>query len=554
MASDTGTKRFKALRRIWAHSVKRLRPNLFSRLNLIIIGINFAALTILVIGIFAITENRRGLVDAKIESLHAQADIIVNVIAETAVQGVPQPRMDSEIAREVLSRLYVPEETRALIYDRHGILVADSHLIAGRVGIETLPPLEDEARMDGAQSGWWSNTTRRLRALVLSPQQRQGLARTIRDEVELALTSGEVVSGVRHGDEGERVVSVTLPIQPVQAVVGAVVYESYDLDTLIATERRAILPYIIFAAIVSLALAIWLTVYIGGPVRRLADAARMARLAGGGRVAMPRMPGRKDEIGDLARAYAAMTDTLYDRLDAIESFAADVSHEIKNPLTSIRSAAEVLPKAKDDERRDRLIKVIQHDVHRLDRLITDISNASRLDAQLARESLRSVNLAAILRDMVALYAQRDNDKSILVCAKDLPEVMGVNAHADPLSRVFTNLIDNAITFSPDQGVIALAAKRDTQKGGNVWVITVSDDGPGIPADNLDTVFERFYTQRPQGAAFGKHSGLGLAIARQIITAHGGQIFAKNRDPAKDGRTGAIFTVILPFTAWSPETA
>lgn len=552
MASDTDTRnpdRFGALaRRSW----RELRALLASRIFRRVLLLHMLALAALVAGIFLIAENRRGLVQAKMDSLSAQATLIANVLVEAAVETAPAPELDAEAARAVLQRLgriYVPEETRALIYNQDAQLVADSRLIAGAVGVEVLPPPGEPgigAEAQGFARGLWLQ----FQNLIRDEEERAALARTALDDVAIAMTQGRVVRGVRRGPAGQQIVSVTLPIQPIQAVVGAVTFESYDLDALIAAERRAILPYIGFAALVTFLSALGLTVYIAWPIRRLADTARDVRLAGGRRIPIPRMANRRDEIGHLGRAFADMTTALYDRLDAIESFAADVSHEIKNPLTSIRSAAEVLPHAPDEARRDRLIKVIQHDVKRLDRLVTDISNASRLDAELARDDLALIDLDRFLCDLVRGYdPERAGARGVRVGFHGEREPIPVRAHEGPLGRVFLNLIDNAITFSPEGGEVRVTVSRTPASRGtparSPVRVAVEDDGPGIPPDNLETIFQRFYTERPQGTAFGSHSGLGLSIGRQIVEAHGGRIWAENRRGADGAIAGARFVVEMP---------
>ena len=551
MASDTATKKLEGLRARAGVVALFIKRTFTSRLGWTIIGVNLAALAVLLIGMVALTENRRGLVDAKVDSLSAQAEIIANVITETSVRGdSPGPRMDTDGAREVLtrlSRLYVPDETRALIYAPGPVRIADSDLIAGEVEEAVLPALGETAaetrplldRIEDAMAGMFQ-----------SAEVRAQLDRSLEDEVRAAFATGDTQTGLRRGPDGRRIVSVTLPIQLIQAPVGTVTYESYDFDELVASEREAILPYALTAFLAIMAGALWLTGSIARPVRRLADAARKVRLAGGRRVELPDMGGRRDEIGAMGRAFPQMTTALYDRLDAIESFAADVAHEIKNPLTSIRSAAEILPIARDDEKRDRLIKVIQHDVNRLDRLITDISNASRLDAELAREDLGQLDVGRLLRDIAAIH-QRDPDDRDVASKPDVKvelkaDDLSVRGHEGPLGRVFINLIENAITFSPAGGTVSVRAQR--RGGANpAIVVTVEDDGPGIPPDSLETIFERFYTQRPKGAAFGSHSGLGLAIARQIVVAHGGQIRAENRTGAGGASGGARFIVELPWS-------
>jgi two-component system sensor histidine kinase ChvG len=234
-------------------------------------------------------------------------------------------------------------------------------------------------------------------------------------------------------------------------------------------------------------------------------------------------------------------------MDAIERFAADVAHEIRNPLTSIRSAVETLDLVVDRAAKDRLAGILKHDVGRLDRLITDISNASRVDAELSREAPTSLDLGRLLADIAAFYAETADPKAIPVQFIPHPgiEPITVLGREGPLSQVFRNLIDNARSFSSLSEAAEPAVRLSVQRTGRLAVAAVEDDGPGLPPENLETVFERFYTARPKGAMFGGHSGLGLSIARQIVEAHGGEIRAENRTDA-DGRVlGARFVVALP---------
>jgi len=543
MASDTATRRRepRRLRARLAQLPSTLRQALFSRLAAGILIANLLALGLLALGTLALTENRTGLIDAKLDSLTQQADIIRNVITETAVEGSPEPGLNARIAAEVLARLYVPEGTRALIHGPEGRLAADSYLSAGRVSVELLPP-PGHRDVEGLFTGLWRSTRDFIGGFFLSSEELEARDRTLADEIAFAQSTGEAVAGVRRGRYGERVVSVTLAIAPVQTIVGSVTYESYDYDALIAADRVAILPYLGFAALIIVAFGGLLALRIAGPVKRLSDAARSVQLAGGRRVPLPDFSRRGDEIGDLEQAFRAMTDALYDRLDAIENFAADVAHEIKNPLTSIRSAAEVLVRAKDDSARQRLVSVIQKDVQRLDRLITDISNASRLDAELARDSVSPIDLVRLIGDIVRVYTDGERASSQQIILETALTQAFSSAREEPLGRVFTNLIDNALTFSPPGGIVRISVRRGQGAHRDSYVVAIEDDGPGIPPESLETIFNRFYTQRPAGAAFGTHSGLGLAIARQIMSAHGGSIHAENREPPA---SGARFVVRLP---------
>jgi two-component system sensor histidine kinase ChvG len=282
---------------------------------------------------------------------------------------------------------------------------------------------------------------------------------------------------------------------------------------------------------------------IARPVRRLAYAADRVTLSRARAISLPDLAKRDDELGDLTRALEAMTDALSTRIDAIERFAADVAHEIRNPLTSIRSAIDTLPLVKDEAKRERLFAILQQDIQRLDRLITDISNASRLDAELSREPPRAFDLARQLSEFVSHYnaSARKGDAKVAFQAPAEDGPLLVSGREGPIGQVFRNLIDNARSFSPPGASVRVRVERMGRK----VVATVDDDGPGIPPDNLETIFERFYTSRPKGAAFGHNSGLGLSIARQIVEAHGGRIWAENRQDDDGKVQGARFGVEFP---------
>jgi two-component system sensor histidine kinase ChvG len=346
-----------------------------------------------------------------------------------------------------------------------------------------------------------------------------------------------------------------------------------DIDRVITSARLAQLRFFLVLAVVMLVLSLSLANTIAEPVRRLADAAERVRRGIRSRQQIPDFTARSDEIGHLSRALREMTRALYSRLDAIESFAADVAHELKNPLTSLRSALETLPRVNSGHSRDRLIAVMQHDVRRLDRLISDISDASRLDAELTRGEAGPVDVAALLRAVVSMA--QDSPRSGARIELSIPARRGKNASADyfilghdsRLAQVVTNLIDNACSFSEPGGVVRVALERTSRKEpdakhvSNHVVITVDDDGPGVPPHALERIFERFYTDRPS-QGFGQNSGLGLSISRQIVEAHGGRVWACNRtaelvsarvpSPEGDGSdetvrhgAGARFVVELP---------
>ncbi len=525
-----------------------LRQRIWSRLPAQILLANLAGLAVLLAGVLVLDQMREGLIEARIANLRSQAELIAGVLEEAATRGAPSPALDVERARSVMSGLYLADEaSRVRLFDAKGALIADSAILFDRVKVKPLKPVERPGGLGARLAGAWSKMTKILAKLPPFNRRIGAHTRSLQEEVSLAL-SGEAVAGERLGRNGERLVSVSVPVQRVVAVLGVVTVESSDVDAIIAAERRALVPFILVAVLVTLLSSLLLTLFIARPIRKLARVAHQIR-RGGPRRALPELSRRHDEIGDLSQAFEAMTKALYDRLGAIESFAADVAHEIKNPLTSIQSAVETLPGVKDSKKRGQLLKVLRNDVQRLNRLITDISASSRLDADLARTRAEPVDLPLLLNTIIASY-EHTNSSNVQVQLKIEPGAPGIVYGAEEaLARVFRNLIDNAITFSPKGGQVLVRLSAAKHAGQTMARIDVEDEGPGIPPENLESIFKRFYTDRPQQESFGAHSGLGLAIARQICSAHRGRIWAHNRAPdghnAKGTRTGAIFSVELP---------
>ncbi|HEY2751370.1 stimulus-sensing domain-containing protein [Phenylobacterium sp.] len=503
-----------------------------TRLGQLIIALNVLGLAVLIAGALVLNELRQGLVNARIDSLTTQGELMAAIIDQAATVGDPEPAMDPNTASLALEMLANPKTQRARLFDPQGRLVADSELVADRVEQRELPP----ARPRGA--GGLSLDAR-------PPARRAAVAREARADLQAEVAralSGQHVAVRRRSEDGQHVVSVSIPIQHVRAVLGVLTLEANDVDAIIARERLALIPFILIAIGVTLASSLLLTQLVAQPVLRLARAADRVRLAGARAISLPDLARRNDELGDLTRSLEDMTQALSERMDAIESFAADVAHEIKNPLTSLRSAVETLDLISEPTARERLLKILKNDVQRLDRLVTDISNASRLDAELSRDAPKTIDLERLVADIVGLYdatAKSGEAKVRFHPSGGLEPVM-VSGREGSLGQVFRNLIDNARSFSPPDGKVEVAIQR---VAGRV-IATVSDSGPGIPPENLETVFERFYTSRPKGAAFGGNSGLGLSIARQIAEAHGGTLKAQNR--VVDGKVlGAMFLLILP---------
>ena len=509
-----------------------------SRLGRLIIVLNLFGLAILIAGALVLNELRRGLVNARIDSLTTQGELIATIIDQAATVGEPEPMRDAAYASEILQLLSNPRSQRARLFDAEGRLVADSYWIADRVEWRTLPPAR--SRDDGA------GRDLSLTGPEGEPSEGEVAAKAqaaLQAEVATALR-GVHWAGLRLGADGERVVSVSIPIQHVKAVLGVLTLEARDVDEIIAAERAALLPFILIAISVSLISSFLLNRLIAHPVRRLARAADRVRLARARAISLPDISRRDDELGDLSRSLEDMTHALSERIDAIERFAADVAHEIRNPLTSLRSAVETLGLVQDPAARERLMAVLQNDVQRLDRLVTDISNASRLDAELSRQAPTPVDLRRLASDVVALYQAtvRPGEPRVVLQAPELGEPMLVSGQEGALGQVLRNLIDNARSFSAPDGEVRLSLERAR---GQVKVI-VDDDGPGVPTENLETIFQRFYTSRPKGAAFGGNSGLGLSIVRQIVQAHDGHVRAENRPGETEGDVaGARFVVTLP---------
>jgi signal transduction histidine kinase len=328
-----------------------------------------------------------------------------------------------------------------------------------------------------------------------------------------------------------------------------VVLRDHGIDPLDENLRQALLPSALFILAAASAIGFALTAKLTQPLRILTNAAERVRSQAGmaGSIRLPDFDGRGDDVGRLSRSFRAMMAALVDRIESIDNFAADVSHELKNPLTSIKSAVETLDKCKTPEQRERLLKVIANDVQRMDRLISDISGASRMDAQLATEARHPVSASKLLQDIAVGYNAVVEAGGPKVSFQDLTGGReAIYAAPAALGRVFRNLVDNAISFSPPGGEVRMLLEHADADG--MILVTVTDEGPGVPPDNLETIFDRFYTSRPSGTTFGANSGLGLAIAKQIVESHGGSIWAQNvRDDegeAADAK-GARFTVALP---------
>jgi two-component system sensor histidine kinase ChvG len=527
----------------------RLRPRrrrVFSKLTARVLAINVLALLILVGGLLYLGRYEERLIQQELQSLQAEATIFAAALVEGAMTDAPDgigQELNESRSAQIVRRLYETTETRIRLFGQDGALMADSRIIGGPGGVvevEPLLPREQEnwlkVAFDTVYRGvtWALPQRKRWPTYTETPDPHA----TDYGSVTRALL-GQVGRQVWSTEGRSLVLGVAVPVQPLREVVGAVLVTK---DTRVIEEAmQSVRADILRVFAVALAITVFLSIYLAGtvtrPIRRLALAAEQVRSGHGRQVEIPDLTRKRDEIGELSGALRAMTDALWARMDAIERFAADVAHEIKNPLTSLRSAVETTARVTDPDQQRRLMAIILQDVQRLDRLISDISDASRLDAELSRAEMERVDLARMMDMLAELYRatlEEEGPTVVLDLAGDRLEVLGIE---DRLVQVFRNLISNAVTFSPPDGTIRLAARRS----GGVVEVTVSDEGPGIPPAKLAAIFDRFYTERPKGEAFGTHSGLGLSISKQIVEAHDGTIAATNRDD----RRGARFTVRIP---------
>jgi two-component system sensor histidine kinase ChvG len=520
------------------------------------LAVNVLALGLLGLGLLYLGEYRESLVSAQLDALRTQGQIFAAALGEGAVIdsfGDGEQLMPA-LGRQMMQRLVEPTHTRARLFDAQGKLIADSRVLrgpGGMVQIKELPPPDEGGVLNEITSAIYDAVISLLPGRRHYPIYREPAEQSSADyaEVERAL-HGDVANAVRGEPESNGLVlSVAVPVQRYKQVLGVVLLsvDSTEIDQAVRAVRFEILKVFVIALGVTVLLSIYLAGTIARPIRRLAAAAERVRRGRGRQVLIPDFSGRRDEIGELSAAFREMTGALWARMDAIERFAADVAHEIKNPLTSLRSAVETAARVDDPQKQRKLLTVVLEDVQRLDRLITDISDASRLDAELSRVELEPVMIGRMLAALVDVHqSTRGEGAPSLVLSLpreigtpegDLP-VLGIEGR---LVQVFRNLIANAVSFSPKDGTIRIAAARE----GEFVAVTIEDEGPGIPEGKLEAIFERFYSERPAGEKFGTHSGLGLSISKQIVEAHRGTIRAENRRDVEGSVLGARFTVRLP---------
>jgi two-component system sensor histidine kinase ChvG len=495
-----------------------------------ILVVNVLAIALLAGGLFYLNNYRDRLTEERLVQARMQLTIVADSLAA----------VDARYKNPLIQQFSDHLGARLRLYGPDGTKVIDSFALAQPnykfVDPETEPLRKDIARL----------LDRTIESLVFSAPI-PNFDEPVND------VAGEWPELVAARDKSEAVSSVSLAPDRTPVIVAGkslpdgagtilLTANARDITRIVRAERSSVLLVILVAATVSILLSLFLARTIVQPIRKLAHAALRVRMGRSDEIAIPRMPDRRDEIGQLSRALSDMSTALRYRINATEAFAADVSHEIKNPLASLRSALEGLERVDDPNLQKQLLDVANDDVRRIDRLINDISDASRVDAELARAKFEPIDIGKMLEQLLAAREQRASNLGVHIAfarpAKDVARVMGDGGR---LERVFSNLLDNAVSFSPDGGLVEILATPD----GDEIVIHVADQGPGVLPEQREQVFQRFHSDRPDGEAFGKHSGLGLAIAKTIVEGHQGTIRILDRP---GGQSGAFFEIRLPKAA------
>jgi two-component system sensor histidine kinase ChvG len=532
-------------------AVRRLRRRRrLTPLTRRILVLNILALVIPVLGLLYLGEYRDNLIEAELDSLTTEAELFAGAVGSSGVVVGPlgDERLVADATRQTVRRLVEASKRRARLFAPDGSLLADSNRLmgpGGTVEIEVLPSTKPQSPWESLIASIYDWVVTYVPSGRTWPPYREHPNQQADHypEAKRAL-AGEISTAVRADGDGGLVLSAAVPVQRYRQVLGSLLLTTggEEIDAAVRNVRLDILKVFGIALAITVLLSLYLARTIARPIHRLAEAAERVRHGHGRQTVIPDFPRRRDEIGDLSGALKDMTEALWRRMDAIERFAADVSHEIKNPLTSLRSAVETAARIEDPMQQKKLMSIILDDVQRLDRLISDISDASRLDAELSRAETEPVDVGRLLetlgRIQEATAAEGSPRFEIDIARHQDLVVDGIDSR---LGQVFRNLISNAVSFSPRGGTIRLRAARE----GAVVRVSVSDEGPGIPPGKLEAIFDRFYSERPAGEKFGTHSGLGLSISKQIVEAHDGTIIAANRLDEDRRVCGARFTVTLP---------
>jgi len=512
-----------------------------------IMAVNAIVLLILVGGVLYLNQFRENLIEARIESLEIQAEIIAGALGESASAGPEAIDIDLAPARQIITRLVGPTDNRARVFAASGAMIADSQFLAGdkKVIEEPLPSINYRPGLEEQLRNSLYRVLDSISPDITAPPDIDRPSARADDYIEVVTAlQGTVASQLRERADGRLVINIAVPVQRFRRVLGALLLtaQTDDIDEIVRTEQMLTVKVFFGALVFTIFLSFFLGRTLVRPIRILARAAERVRRGRGREESIPEFAERLDEIGDLSRSLSDMTRALYNQIDAVERFAADVAHEIKNPLSSMRSALETIQMTKKPEAKEKLFSILEEDVKRIDRLITDISDASRLDAELTRGTMEKLDLGVMLTVLADAYKTTrfpdDVELKFTLPEAGVYMVRGIEAR---LGQVWRNLIDNALSFSPSGGTVML----DLTVKDRFVTFTVEDDGPGLPDGAHDKIFKRFYSERPESEDFGNHSGLGLSICKQVIEAHGGRIIVENRTDDDNQVLGARFTVQLP---------
>ena len=534
------------------------RPRIAFPLTARILAINMMALGVLVAGFFYLDQLQRDLMDDRLDAIAREATLLAAALGESAVDtsSPSEAGLDRAAAATLIHRLNLPVDTRALLFNADGTLAVDSwQLPMAPVQTTELPPPEEGRGVLGrAADAAYDWITARLPPRTTVPLYIEPLNPQAADFPKVLSALQGTAGRAMHRTQDARLVAVvSAPIQPFRRVQGALLLVA-GADDVLESVRNARFT-ILQAFSIALGITILLSLYFAGtiarPVRRLARAAERVRAGGGRQVTIPDFTARNDEIGRLSGALRDMTEALWVRMDAIERFVADVAHEVKNPLSSVLTAVDTARRVDDEEKRAKLLALVGEDVKRLDRLLSQIADASKIDTELFRTQLEPVDVGAMLTTLAEMHSAAAMDEGLTAIRVEVEgdgpfTVLGIE---DRLAQVLQNLISNARSFSPPGGTIALGLRRE----GTAVAVSVHDDGPGVPAGMEEAIFRRFYTDRPEGEPFGAHSGLGLSISRQIAEAHGGRLSCVNRRDGTGTVVGASFRLELPAADSARQT-
>ncbi len=543
-----------------------------------ILGVNAIAIIILAVGILYLGQYKSELIESKLETFKTESEMIAAALAEGSIEeyektnsflfakAETQRKISPQQAKRMIRRISETMEKRIQLFDKKGNLIADSNKLGtpgNFVHGSDFPPPQNH-RLQSVQilkdtAGFLVKLLPDRKILPTYPEITSEKARNFPD-VPAAL-NGEISLSAWETRNNNLFLSAASPLIKNQEILGAILLtdNGSEIEDAIGQVWADVLQIFSVTLILTIILSIYLSGLIARPLRKLMRAAEQVRTNKDRNIEIPDLSYRNDEIGELSLVLRNMTTALWERMDSIESFAADVSHELKNPLTSLKSAVETAAIVKKKADQKKLLAIITHDIDRLDRLITDISSVSRLDAELSREVFKKIDINKLLYDLVDLYkdplernhkSKKTNENSnwlnfaqkeniTITLSSKQSTVIKIWGLEGRLIQVFQNLLTNALSFSPEKGTVAIEVKLDSEQ----VIVEIKDQGPGIPKNKLATIFERFYSERPEHEAYGNHSGLGLSICKQIIEAHNGKIYAKNIKK-KNKNNGAKFTVVL----------